>query len=244
MTCERHQCIVHTRCLYQNCPIPLSSRKAHSTCTKWSFANLLPSTAEGKNEPWGCCASAYSPFDTHSTSSSCQIGSKKTHNYPHWNNCFKVCNPGLVLCIGRNKVWRQRMQKFSLTEWAHRYQVTSKMTWKRGNGKCTFACCFIWMAASFIFEIADIRGLADTPGALHWASCVCTPIASDYIDHMVNNWIQNNWVMFISIHMPLLLWTLGLQRTVGTKTQQVCVVSFCRWLHQNYLQVCCICYIV
>ncbi len=150
---------------------------------------------------------------------------QKTHNYPHWNNCFKVFNPGLVLCIGRNKVWRQRMQKFSLTEWAHRYQVTSKMTWKHGNGKCTFACCFIWMAASFIFEIADIRGLADTPGALHRASCVCTPIASDYIDHMVNNWIQNNWVMFISIHMPLLLWTLGLQRTVGTKTQQVCVVS-------------------
>jgi hypothetical protein len=43
------------------------------------------------------------------------------------------------------------------------------------------------MAASFIFEIADIRGLADTPGALHPAGCVCTPIASDYIDHMVNN---------------------------------------------------------
>jgi hypothetical protein len=103
-----------------------------------------------------------------------------------------VCNPGLVLCIGRSKIWRQRMQKFSLTEWGHRYQVTSKMTWKHGDGKCTFACHFIWMAASFVFEIADIRGLADTPGALHWASCVCTTMASDYIDHMVNTWIQNN----------------------------------------------------
>jgi hypothetical protein len=28
---------------------------------------------------------------------------QKSHNYPHWHNRFKVCNPGLVLCIGRNK---------------------------------------------------------------------------------------------------------------------------------------------
>ncbi len=117
---------MHTRCLYQDCPIPvrpLSSRNARSACSKRSFINLLPSSAEGKNEPCGCCASASCAFGTHEPqlSQATKWDIWQTCNCPHWHNHFNVYTPGLVMCIGSIKF---RSRKLKTTPSLHEHTDT------------------------------------------------------------------------------------------------------------------------
>jgi hypothetical protein len=75
------------------------------------------------------------------------------HSQVHW-------------CIGSNRLRATKCK----TEPSLQEQTPSAltMTWRHmAIAKFTFACCFIWTAASSRLQIADKRGLADTPRALH-----------------------------------------------------------------------------